>query len=192
LESTGIRKTTTLIVAALTSGPQRTVTEAKAPDGIPANPGFYAWWETPNAIPGMPAPPHPVAPLALLYVGIAPRDEYSSARLRSRLCRQHIGGNVGSSTFRFGLASLLWRHEGWQPRIAPSGKYRLERVHNAELSAWQNAHLRLSWTVIEKPWRLESAVIRAMQPPMNRDHNQAHSFFRAMGQIRDEFRAAAH
>jgi hypothetical protein len=50
---------------------------------------------------------HPSAVFTLLYVGVAPRDAVSNARLGSRLCGQHLGGNVGSSTFRFGLASLL-------------------------------------------------------------------------------------
>jgi hypothetical protein len=44
----------------------------------------------------------------LLYIGIAPRDAVSKALLRSRLWRQHISGNLASSTFRFGLGALLF------------------------------------------------------------------------------------
>jgi GIY-YIG catalytic domain-containing protein len=183
--------TTDTIVRALRRVPLWTIADAKTPRGLRPEPGFYAWWERPGAVPGVPAPPHPALPVALLYVGIAPRDAVSNARLRSRLCGQHIGGNVGSSTFRFGLASLLWRHEDWQPRISLSGKYRLDRTDNGALSAWQRSHLFLSWLVVEKPWRFEDAVIWSMGPPMNRDHNQHHPFYVSMGRARDEFRAAA-
>jgi hypothetical protein len=104
------------IVAGLTRGPLWSIEHARASTGIPSEPGFYAWWEVPGAIPGVPAPPHPAGSFALLYVGIAPRDAVSKALVRSRLCRQHIGGNVASSTFRFGLGALLWETERWTPR----------------------------------------------------------------------------
>jgi hypothetical protein len=128
--------------------PVYTIPEAKAPNGAPVAPGFYAWWTIPSAIPDVPSLAHPVEPVELLYVGIAPKAPGSSARLRSRLCRQHIGGNVASSTFRFGLASLLWEREEWTPRLSPSGKYRLLREDNQALSAWQRHHLRIRWALL--------------------------------------------
>jgi hypothetical protein len=111
--------------------------------------------------------------------------------LRSRLYRQHIGGNVASSTFRFGLASLLWEQEGWKPRISASGRFRLDRADNDALSAWQRTHLRVRWTVLQEPWRFEADVVRLMEPPMNRSHNSHHPFYREMGYARDRFRAVA-
>jgi hypothetical protein len=167
------------------------VAEAEAPDGAPVAPGFYAWWAIPSAIPGVPSPAHPVESVELLYVGIAPKNSTSSARLRSRLCRQHIGGNIVASTFRFGLASLLWQVEGWTPRRSASGKYRLSREENQALSAWQRHHLRVSWAVIDVPWQVEPDVVRAMEPPMNRHHNESHPFYEQMGLARDRFRDAA-
>ncbi|MGZ4332457.1 MAG: GIY-YIG nuclease family protein [Solirubrobacteraceae bacterium] len=122
---------------------------------------------------------------ALLYLAIAPRDAVSKALLRSRLCRQHIGGNLASSTFRFGLGALLWESEGWTPRCSPSGRYRLERIANAALSKWQREHLRLAWFVVPEPWRYEDKVIQAMAPPINRDHNPATLFYKRTDDARE-------
>ena len=45
----------------------------KAPGLPPTEHGFYAWWQTPGALPGVTATPHPDSvDLELLYVGIAP------------------------------------------------------------------------------------------------------------------------
>lgn len=179
------------IASALHQIPVFSIPEAKRPTGIPGAPGCYSWWGLPGALPSVPTTPHPSEALGLLYVGIAPRDPASSARLRSRLCRQHIGGNVGSSTFRFGLAALLWEQERWTPRMSPSGKFRLDRLDNRALSEWQTTHLRLRWTVISEPWHYERSLIEAMKPPMNREHNEKHPFYSCMGEARDRFRDAA-
>jgi hypothetical protein len=179
------------IVAGLTRGPLWSIEDARASMGIPRQTDFYAWWEVPGAIPGVPAPPHPSESYALLYVGVAPRDAASKALLRTRLCRQHIGGKVASSTFRSGLGALLWESEGWTPRRSASGRYRLEPIDNAALSKWQREHLRLAWFVVPEPWRYEDKVIEAMKPPMNRDHNDSHPFYKRMGGARERFREAA-
>lgn len=50
--------------------------------------GVYAWWQSPNALPGVQAPAHPTAPLELLYVRIAPGRVGSSGNLRMRLSSQ--------------------------------------------------------------------------------------------------------
>jgi hypothetical protein len=126
-----------------------------------------------------------------MYVGIAPKAATSSARLRSRVCGQHIGGNIASSTFRFGLASLLWEREGWTPRRSGSGKFQLDAADNRELSRWQRKHLRLRWATVPTPWLFEADVVAAMKPPMNREHNHLHPFYASMGNARDRFRRAA-
>jgi hypothetical protein len=184
------------IVARLLAAPLATTARIGcgrgATAGAPSKEGYYAWWCDPDAAPThAPHTAHPSAPFVLLYVGLAPRDAASAARLRSRLCRQHLGGNAGSSTFRFGLASLLWSRQGWNPCLSGSGKPRLLRAENAALSAWQAAHLRACWTKEEKPWRHEGQVIRLMRPPMNRDHNELHPYYESMGKARDRFRAEA-
>lgn len=171
--------------------PAHSIPDAKRPSGIPPEPGFYAWWCRPGALKDVPITPHQTEPLGLLYVGIAPRDTASSARLRSRLCQQHIGGNIGSSTFRFGLAALLWEEQRWAPRMSGGGKFMLDRLDNRALSDWQITNLRLRWVVSSRPWSFEHDVITAMQPPMNRDHNETHPFYESMGDARHRFRVAA-
>lgn len=177
------------IVKGLTELPSRSVEEALdcAPDG----PGFYAWWCEINALPSeVPAIPHPnqAAPYALLYVGIAPNAAKSSGNLRKRL-RKHARDNIGSSTFRCSLAALLWEREGWWPKM--TDRPVLESAHLAALGQWQRNHLRVQWCEIEEPWTSEAAVIAAMQPPLNREHNEAHVFYPMIGAARDGLRQAA-
>jgi GIY-YIG catalytic domain len=181
-------------VAAIVAGLTRSlwsIEDARVSTGIPRQPGFYAWWTVPGAVLRVAAPRHPSEPFELLYVGIAPQDAVSNQRLRSRLCRQHIAGNVASSTFRFGLGALLWETESWTPRCTSSGRYRLDREDNTALSRWQREHLRLAWFVIPDPWRSEDKVIESMKPPMRREHNQKHPYYEKMGDARERFREAA-
>ncbi len=66
---------------------------------------FYAWWQTPGALPGVPGTAHPSAELELLYVGIAPKDAVSKSNLRKRLATHHRAA-IGSYTFRLDLTGL--------------------------------------------------------------------------------------
>ena len=45
--------------------------------------------------------------------------------------------------------------------------------------------------VVPEPWRYEGKVIEVMKPPMNRDHNHSHPFYKRMGDAREGFREAA-
>ena len=179
------------IVAQLLLAPPMSVNDTKSLGGAPKAPGFYAWWTTPREIEGVPHVPHPSQPLGLLYVGIAPRRAASSTDLRRRLCSQHIGGNISSLTFRFGLASLLWEREDWTPRRSSSGRPMLDRADNAALSQWQRRSLRVAWAIVQEPWRFEEQVIRAMGPPMNRESNARDPFYAQMGAARSRFRLSA-
>ena len=185
------------ITVGLRSAPLLRIVEAKRrPEhgGIPKQPGLYAWWCDPTVVPGGAiTTTHPEGLYELLYVGIAPGRANSKAELRGRLLRQHVGGNVGSSTFRFGLAALLWQRNGWMPGLSLGGKVKLCREHNRELSKWQQDNLRLSWFVLTEPWRgaLEADVIAQMRPPMNQSHNSHHVFHKAMSDARKAFKLAA-
>src|SRR5258708_2931336 len=85
-------------------------TKSESAAGFPANrvatahPGLYSWWADDEAISmlsalfGVPIP-------SLIYVGqtgatSTRSGRLSSATLHSRICKNHLGGNVGSSTFR--------------------------------------------------------------------------------------------
>lgn len=179
------------VVQALQSAALATVAEALAVAGVPSVPGFYAWWTTSTALPALPIRLDGPHGFGLLYVGIAPSRQSSAASLRSRVCRQHIRGNINASTFRFGLATLLWKQNGWQPLVTNSGRVRLASEDNVALSDWQRQHLRVSWAAVDDPWRYEREVVTILEPPMNREHNRAHPFYKAMGTARSAFRAAA-
>jgi hypothetical protein len=158
---------------------------------IPFEPGCYAWWVQTGAIPTVPRIKHPLGPWDLVYVGISPGRMGSGATIHSRVCGQHIGGNTGSSTFRFSLAALLFEEIHWQPHRR-NRKLLLSAEDNAELRRWQAEHAALRWCVVPNPWAggLEANVIAAMKPPLNLAENSAHPFHATMTDARARFRAA--
>jgi hypothetical protein len=181
------------IAAALSDAPVA-LADACAPaaaGGIPTAPGFYAWWAEPACIEELPHIPHPAEPaLGLFYIGISPRDEKSAQTLRGRVVGQHLGGNTSSSTFRFVLAALLLDDLALMPR-ATAKKYTLDADDNRRLREWQQAHLRLTWCVRERPWEIEPQVIALMRPPLNSAGNAGHPFYERARAARAAFRTAA-
>jgi hypothetical protein len=143
---------------------------------------------SPEAIPGVQGPAHPAEPLQLLYVGIAPKDDQSKATLRSRIRGQHLGGNIGSSTFRQSLAALLFEDQGWNTRWSGS-RTQLVAEHNRALSEWQREHLRLAWVERPEPWLVEGGVIALMQPPLNLAANASHQLYSRLKVLRAKLRA---
>lgn len=176
------------VVTALRAIPQSSIEEAR--EKGPAEPGFYAWWAKPESLPpGVPLDLHPETGLGLIYVGIAPRSASSNGNLVRRI-RIHTRGSIGSSTLRRGLTALLYQDLGWRP-IWASTRPGLENIDLEALSEWQVANLVVRWCICEEPWTIEAAVIRAMAPPMNLDHNRDHPFYPTMSRLRRDFKAAA-
>lgn len=160
--------------------------------GLPDRPGIYAWWiELPSQLPSVPATELPSGESGLLYVGLAPRDTNSAATLRSRILNQHVGGTVGSSTFRRVLASFLWEDFGWHPQVTRAGKLALPKDENYELTAWIQSHLKVSWIIVEEPWQWEPQVIESLQPPLNVQGNSGHPFGPTVRATRARFADAA-
>lgn len=164
--------------------------------GLPEADGFYAWWLVPGTLPGVPPQPHPRddTDFDLLYVGIAPGNATSQQTLRSRVLNNHLGGNTGSSTFRFSLAALLLEAEGFQPNMRKTDKttkYVLTRDDNRRLSDWQATNLSLTWCEQPEPWKMEGRVIAAMRSPLNLAENSSHPFHSTMSAARSRFREAA-
>lgn len=176
------------VIAALRDGPERSVEQARSL--APAEPGLYSWWAEPTSLPPeVPRILNPARRRALLYVGIAPASATSRGSLAKRL-RVHTKGAIGSSTFRRGLAALLYEENGWQP-IWASTRPGLEGRDLAALSAWQVENLAVRWCTFREPWSIEGAVIAAMAPPMNLKHNPGNPFHPAMSALRQQFRQAA-
>jgi hypothetical protein len=163
------------------------IPDARKPEaqgGLPDEPGFYAWWTTSGAIPGVPEAPHPSEEeLDLFYIGISPRDANSSRSIRARVLKDHIGGNIGSSTFRKTLAALLREELDLHPRETTT-RIVLPKADNDRLSAWQRRHLRLTWALTAEPWSTEDEVIKAMSPPVNLASNSSHPFYSTLSSAR--------
>lgn len=139
----------------------------------------------------MPHVPHPSEPeLGLFYVGISPRDAASRATVRSRVIGQHLGGNIGSSTFRYVLSALLRDTLSLRP-LKRGTKLALEPADSDRLWQWQRHHLRLTWCSYARPWEIESDVISVMHPPLNSAGNATHPFFPYVRRARAALREAA-
>jgi hypothetical protein len=182
-----------LIVGELLGKPSdlKTARRSPAEGGLPAEDGFYAWWTRRTPIHGVPPAPHPtLKDLNLFYVGIAPRDERSTATVRSRVLGNHLSGNTGSSTFRFTLAALLMNELDLRPRKSDA-KVLLPPAENRMLSEWQDRNLYVAWARWPDPWILEAQVISRLQPPLNLASNSSHPFFETLRGARARFRAAA-
>jgi hypothetical protein len=175
-------------------GKPSAVVEAMKPTrngGLPAEPGFYAWWADSKSIPGVPECPHPSRErLDLFYVGISPATPSSAQTIRSRVLGNHLSGNLGSSTFRFTLAALLRETLSLRPGRTRT-KVVLSKQENDLLTSWQREHLHLTWCPTLKPWVTESKVIAAMAPPLNLAGNAGHPFHATLTRARKALREAA-
>lgn len=177
------------VIVGLRRAPLLTIAEMSAAlDADRAARGIYAWWlVNTDALPEVPTTPHPVEPLGLLYVGIGPASARSKRTLRARF-RDHTR-DTGRSTLRRTLAALLYEHERWHPYW--TDRPLLTELDNAALTSWQAANLRVQCFRMAEPWTVEAAVIRAMRPPLNLAHNQAHPFYEQLGAARKRFREVA-
>jgi hypothetical protein len=163
-----------------------------SPKLAPAAPGFYAWWclrdHLSDASP--PIPYEPRSPMAadwsLLYVGISPSSVTSRHHLAARLIKNHAAGNIGGSTFRQSLAGLLSAGLGLEP-LRGSDRSRL--ITEAPLTSWIERSCRVTFAVVESPWKYEAAVISQLNPPLNLDGG-AHPFKVTVQQQRAALRRA--
>jgi hypothetical protein len=179
------------VVHELTLAPTRVATVRARPELVPAEPGFYAWWCDSGAIADVPHVAHPLhAAIALLYVGISPSRDSSRHTVRGRVLGNHLGGNIGSSTFRFVLAALLIDELALRPQRRLT-KVVLRAADNARLSAWQREHLSLTWCVRARPWEVEHEVIAKMTPPLNSSGNATHPFYARVREARAALRERA-
>lgn len=161
----------------------------EARDAVPAEPGLYAWWSRPGALPGISGPTHPDGRHELLYVGIARSGPSSRATLRSRVVGNHIRGTTGQSTFRRSLASLLFEQEGWRSRF--TDRPLLLPDDEVRLNDWMQEHLAVAWAVHEQPWTMETQVIADLTPPLNQAANASHPLYRQVRDARARWRLAA-
>jgi hypothetical protein len=143
-----------------------------SPPQIPASPGVYGWYF--NELPHPDIDPKQctrVEGMPLLYVGIAPRSATSHATIRTRL-RQHFAGNVGGSTLRFTLGSLL--SDRLQLRLG--AKARTYGDGESRLNSWMQAHAFVTFVNVSEPWTIERDTLASLDLPLNLDMNLGHPF----------------
>lgn len=168
------------------------------PSPVPDRPGVYAWYfrqvppgvDTTGCI--------TVDGLALLYVGISPKEPPTNGRapsrssLRKRL-RTHFGGNAAGSTLRRTLGCLLAETTGFPLRRVGSGE-RLTLTNPGEqaLDDWMSRNALVTWLAIDKPWELEREILRSGLPlPLNIRDNPSGSHVTFMREVRNHAMSAA-
>lgn len=132
--------------------------------------GLYAWWVDDAGAAALTTTfETPIA--GLIYAGQAGASSSRagverSATLTSRIKGNHLGGNIGSSTFRKTLTASLALPLG----LTLAGPGRLDRESNEVVSSWMRDHLSI--VTVSCPdrstlARLEDEVLAILDPPLN-------------------------
>ena len=135
--------------------------------------GMYSWWADEIARQMLGAPLSATLP-PLVYVGQAgatrwPSGTRSKATLGSRISRQHISGNAGSSTFRLTVSALLL--VSLDLTLDDDG--RLDAASNGRVSLWIADHMRIAIARFDNRDELgvvEASVVSKLDPPLNLEH----------------------
>lgn len=159
----------------------RTRAEVSAPGTIPQSPGLYGWWF--RTLPAeMSADGCAMREGAyLLYVGISPSGPATQGRttstqsLRERV-RAHFSGNANSSTLRKTLGCLLADELALELRRVGAGSRMTFTTGEPRLSAWIAENTLVSWMCHDAPWEVESALIGALDVPLNLRGNESSAF----------------
>ena len=129
--------------------------DAKTPGA--GSPGIYAWWadEEARRVIGqaLGAEPKP-----LIYIGKA------ETSFRQRI-GAHLRAKIGKSTFRKTLTAILMADHALADQYPDPD----ERAWLEELTDWMREHLAVAIVPVDEPKRLEGAVIRQHDPPLNLD-----------------------
>jgi hypothetical protein len=159
------------------------------PSPVPAVGGVYGWWflRSPTLVTADHCRQHDG--LALLYVGISPRQPPrngrgpSSQNLRTRI-ETHCAGNAEGSTLRKTLGCMLADELGIQLRRVGSGK-RMTFVEGEQaLSAWMGENALVSWIVSDRPWELEDELLVSLDLPLNLEGNRRNRFHQTLTGVR--------
>ena len=159
------------------------------PYPVPPKSGFYAWFFK-NISETIPVENCFVRDgFTLLYLGISPSSEASSANLLKRIRSQHLNGNAAGSTLRFSLASILG--DSMNMPLIKKGSRVFLGENEAKLNKWLDENARVTFVECEKPWLYESSLIKQLDLPINLEHNKQHSFYTTMKKIRSDARKVA-
>ena len=154
-------------LARLLSDSTRRVTPAAfpRPTDRATEPGLYAWFADAAGAAALSRGLATRIVPGLVYAGEAGAGS-SAASLSSRIRRNHLGGNIYGSTFRFTLAAVLARELGLQP----AGGKALATDGEERLSRWMRDHLTVAIAPLPERARLgmlEDQVLSRLDPPLN-------------------------
>lgn len=130
---------------------------------VPDRRGLYGWWFR-DGIPGVPLSGTLTSSgYHLLYVGIAPRapsrsGSESRSTLSRRICRNHLGSRLASSTLRRSLACLL-RDQFRLDISVKAKKLVMPKTHEAALTQWMAEFAAPTLLPDEVPWHLEDQLL---------------------------------
>lgn len=113
----------------------------------------------------------------VIYTGIAGKS------LRKRDYRQHFtGNNAGSSTLRKSLGSMFGFPKIDRDKDATNGKTKFKKIDELKLSEWMASNLVLFFKTTKDPDKLEDALIKEFNPPLNlsKNRNRENQMFRNM------------
>lgn len=128
-------------------------------------PGLYSWWVDHEGAATLTAGLQHIVHPGLIYAGLAGATRARSGRkstntLWGRIRGMHLGGRHEFSTFRFSLGAILATARN-EPEI-----------DEERLTVWMHQHIRLIAIPIDDADALnglESAVLAALNPPLNLD-----------------------
>lgn len=123
-----------------------------------------------------------------IYVGQTgatrwPSGATSRGTLEKRIRKNHIGGNLRSSTFRYTISAIL--RERLNLRLAGSGK--LMEEDNQRVSRWIKDHLRVAivpWEDRDSLGGVEQAVLKKLDPPLNLNGLPATAYRQRLSELR--------
>lgn len=134
------------------------------------HPGLYSWWADDEGRAVLGAPFGVVLP-PLIYAGQAGASSKLAglergATLLSRIGGNHLGGNIGSSTFRKTLTAVLLE----ALNLTTVNEKRIGAASNVIVTGWMRAHLSLVIARCDDRATLahvEDAVLARLDPPLN-------------------------
>lgn len=178
-------------LAAFLGDPSRALSVRDFPAGHPEvdTAGLYAWWIDDSGAAALTTTfETPVA--GMIYAGQAGASSSRagverSATLSSRIKGNHLGGNVGSSTFRKTLTASL----ALPLDLTLTKPGRPDRDSNQLVSTWMREHLSI--VTVSCPDRstlaqLEDEVLAIVDPPLNLQGMSATPVRRRLRELRKE------
>ena len=175
---------------ALLTDPSLRVPASSWPDRLSIDgAGLYTWWTDASGAADLTEGLGQVVSAGLIYAGQTGGTTVGGvkrlATLRSRIGRNHLGGRVRGSTFRFSLGAVLMTPLS----LLADAPKRLTSTSEAMLSAWMRQHLSVCTGLVEDRASvipLEQAVLTRLDPPLNLDGMQPTALRGQLSGLRQE------